>query len=88
VEGVRGGWRGQCTLYEHSVQCIVSMVLYLRSCTQPLGWVQAESQDLVSVRLVDGIQRIYDGGWDPSEESEESKSEQVMHCMDPQHCLH
>jgi hypothetical protein len=29
-----------------------------------------------------GIQRIYDGGWDPSVESDNSQSEQVKHCMD------
>jgi hypothetical protein len=38
--------------------------------------------------LVDGIQRIYDGGWDPSGESDNSKSEQAKQCMDLQHCLH
>jgi hypothetical protein len=27
--------------------------------------------------LVDGIQRMYDGGWNPSAESDNSKSEQV-----------
>jgi hypothetical protein len=32
--------------------------------------------------MVDGIQRIYGGGWDPSEESEESESVQVKHWMD------
>jgi hypothetical protein len=35
-----------------------------------------------------GIQRIYDGGWDPSGESDNSKSEQVKQCMDLEHCLH
>jgi hypothetical protein len=37
---------------------------------------------------VDGIQRIYDGGWNPSAASDGSKSEQVMRCMDPKHCVH
>jgi hypothetical protein len=32
--------------------------------------------------LVDGIQRIYDGGWDPSAQRDDSKSEQVRQCMD------
>jgi hypothetical protein len=32
--------------------------------------------------MVDMIQRIYDGGYDPSAQSEESKSEQVRQCMD------
>jgi hypothetical protein len=36
--------------------------------------------------LVDEIQRIYDGGWDPSGDSGNSKSEQVKHCMDLGHC--
>jgi hypothetical protein len=39
--------------------------------------------------MVDGIQRIYDGGWDPSGESDNNnKSEQVKQCMDLRHCLH
>jgi hypothetical protein len=39
--------------------------------------------------MVDGIQRIYHGGWDPSGESDNSnKSEQVEQCMDLKHCLH
>jgi hypothetical protein len=28
------------------------------------------------------------GGWDPSAQSEGSKSEQARQCMDLQHCLH
>jgi hypothetical protein len=32
--------------------------------------------------MVDGIQRIYDGGWDPSEESDHSESEQARQCID------
>jgi hypothetical protein len=28
------------------------------------------------------------GGWDPSAESDNSKSEQVKHCMDLEHCMH
>jgi hypothetical protein len=36
----------------------------------------------------DGIQRIYDGGWDPSAQSGGSKSEQVKKCMDLEHCPH
>jgi hypothetical protein len=28
------------------------------------------------------------GGWDPSAQSEESKSEQARQCMDVEHCLH
>jgi hypothetical protein len=27
-------------------------------------------------------------GWDPSAESDNSKSEQVKNCMDLEHCLH
>jgi hypothetical protein len=39
--------------------------------------------------MVDGIQRIYDGGWDPSAQIDNSKPEQVKHCMDlDHHCLH
>jgi hypothetical protein len=38
--------------------------------------------------MVDGIQRIYDGGWDRSAESVGSKSEQVKQCTDLEHCLH
>jgi hypothetical protein len=38
--------------------------------------------------LVGGIQRIYDGGWDPSAESDGSKSEQVKQCMDLAHFIH
>jgi hypothetical protein len=37
-----------------------------------------------SSALVDGIQRIY-CGWDPSAESDSSKSEQVNRCMDLKH---
>jgi hypothetical protein len=37
--------------------------------------------------MVGGIQRIYDGGWDPRAESGRSKSEQVKHCVDREHCL-
>jgi hypothetical protein len=38
--------------------------------------------------MVDGIQRIYDGGYVPRGESDNSKSEQVKHCMDLEHCRH
>jgi hypothetical protein len=36
---------------------------------------------------LDGIQRMY-CGWDPSAQSGGSKSEQVKHCMDLEHCVH
>jgi hypothetical protein len=36
---------------------------------------------------VDGIQRIYDSGWDPSAQSDDSRSEQVKRCMDLKHCV-
>jgi hypothetical protein len=42
----------------------------------------------ISADLVDGIQWLYDGGWDPSGESDGSKSEQVKQCMDLEQCLH
>jgi hypothetical protein len=38
--------------------------------------------------MLDGIQRIYDGGWDPSAQSGDSKSEQVIQCVDLEHCPH
>jgi hypothetical protein len=31
---------------------------------------------------------VWYGGWDPSEQNEENKSEQVRQCMDLEHCLH
>jgi hypothetical protein len=34
---------------------------------------------------IDGDSRC---GWDPSAQSDGSKSEQARHCMDLQHCLH
>jgi hypothetical protein len=34
------------------------------------------------------IQRIYDGGWGPSAESDDSKTKQVKCCLGLQHCLH
>jgi hypothetical protein len=39
----------------------------------------------------DGDDYLYEGPcgrWDPSEENEENKSEQVRQCMDLEHCLH
>jgi hypothetical protein len=38
--------------------------------------------------MVDGIQPIYDDGWDPGAQSDDSKSEQVTQCMNLEHCLH
>jgi hypothetical protein len=38
--------------------------------------------------LGDGIQRICDGRWDPSAESDNSKSKQATDCMDLEHCRH
>jgi hypothetical protein len=38
--------------------------------------------------MVEGIQRTYDGGWDPSAQSGGSKSEQVKHCMGLVHYRH
>jgi hypothetical protein len=54
----------------------------------PRSTPAARSARCRQFELVDGIQRIYDGRWDPSKESEENKSEQVRQCMDLQHCLH
>jgi hypothetical protein len=37
---------------------------------------------------VDEIQRIYDGGWNPSAASDDGKSEKVRHWMNLERCVH
>jgi hypothetical protein len=50
--------------------------------------MQCVASALVGIHLVNGIQRIYHGGWDPRAESVNSKSEQVKQGVDLDHCLH
>jgi hypothetical protein len=68
------------------VLAVKGLVAILIVSVRLLQWIDRPRSQCQ--RLVDGIQRIYDGGWDPSAQRDDSKSEQVRQCMDLRHCLH
>jgi hypothetical protein len=54
-----------------------------------LWWIGSNGYMMVDgIQGEDRIQRIYDGGWDPSGGSDSSKSEQATRYMDLEHFVH